>query len=647
MTGLGLAAALPFNQTKGDPLLSLGPVFAIRAKDSVEGEQWALNQGTGGQVLRARYGSVGRAEIRRGVGAIFPGSSGNYISIPLASPTDIDIVARIFNYTPSTDYSMGQFGSNMSWGVFHDSGNLIGIVTKDSGGSVAVPLAVTRGTRPDIVSGAFFWVRIRRVSSTGMWTIELQPDGPMPSSWGMVHSNVAGPTGALTGSSVNQLGQGGNPYTGIIAYYQHATTIGGAPVYIIDFTQQNDFTTSFTCTTGQTVTVTAANAVDTNDPYLLAFNGNDYVYFPGITGNIITATWSTSAFTSCSWRMRVKLDALPGSIIAIAGADSTYGTVQIDTIGRIVVGHRDAAANLIGGQWSSIAVPSLISNDIWLRCDLNTTTAECSYYYSLDNTNIETAVTWIQVGTVVTGAFAGNIPNPKSNILFGSNSVGIAGHPIKFYAGAFYTNGTCKVSWRMDNKIPTLVTGDSLTINRSTSGKKTVVVNQSCWSLGTDDYLEVADNDLLDFDADDPYTIIAVTRVWGTPPTSAVLAKKNFNGITPGYSLHVESVNWYNSPSDGTAYPHSGYGVATVSGALKVYSGVRDVVADRIRIYDNNTTQSVTDTMTNTLANSSSLRVGAWATSGYYDGEIFAVYIFRKALTAAEIAAGVQYYGAA
>ena len=667
MTALGLAAALPFNQTKGDPLLSLGPVFAIRAKDSVEGEQWALNKGTGGQVLRARYGSVGRAEIRRGIGLITPGTSGNSATIPSSVSLDVSGDFEVmWEGSLDIDTSVNQHlvirddqTTGRNWYMTLSGGKCPQLIFWNSAGTIR---ALTSATGLSISSGQFFALKatVQHDDGGGLTVVKFYTAPSSSGPWVQHGSDVTGsyvaPRNLATGLTedvavmVQNSTTLANPSTGgVVKRIWFKNGIDGTSVFDIDFTQQNDFTSSFTCTTGQTVTVTAANAVDTNDPYLSVHRGNDYTYFPGITGNIVTAAWSTSAFTTCSWRMRVRLDSLPGSVLAIAGADSTYGTIQIDTIGRLVVGHRDAATNLIGAQWSTIPVPSLIGNDIWLRCDLDTTTATCTYYYSLDNTNDETLVTWSLVGTPVVGSFAGNTPDPKANILFGSNSVGLAGHPVKMYAGSFYTNGTCKVSWRTVNKVPTLITGSTLTVNRSTSGRKTVEVTQSCWLLGTDDYLEVADNDLLDFNNID-HTVLVITRWWNTAVLyGAVVVKNQTAPFNDGWTLAQNNGSgifpMYFEDEVGSI-DVMGCDNAATQGQLFLFAGIREGTVNKN--YVNNTMTSVSAPDVSDLRNSGVMRIGSTPFNAYYaDMELFAVYIFRKALTAAEIAAGVQYWNAA
>lgn len=229
-----------------NPVESLGAVFSIDAANSVVGEQWALNRGVTGNAMVARYGSVGRAEIRNGVGLVCPGVGGNYASAPLSSPTDIEIVFRVINpATVNAGYPIGNFGANLSFGLFTDATKYFGVVVKDGVGANTIPAVVGRGVVAD--NNQPVWVRVTRVSSTGQWTIQVQPDGPRPTSWGTVYTTPGTyPTGALTGVTEMRIGQGGNPFTGVVSHYAHALTIGGPFVVDVDFTAQANLASSFT-----------------------------------------------------------------------------------------------------------------------------------------------------------------------------------------------------------------------------------------------------------------------------------------------------------------------------------------------------------------------------------------------------------------
>jgi hypothetical protein len=191
------------------------------------------------------------------------------------------------------------------------------------------------------------------------------------------------------------------------------------------------------------------------------------------------------------------------------------------------------------------------------------------------------------------------------------------------------------------------------TINRSAAGRKSVAVVRPVWLLGTDDYFEVADNALLDFGAADSFTVVVVGRKWGSTLSMVLLAKSAAQTSTmTGWAVAVESVaaSTFRAPliGDGTTRriaAVTGY----TEGSLFAVAGVRDITADNLTAYRNGTAGTpVTDTTTGSLANNEVMRIGRLSGGGtdYADMELLAVAVFRRALTAAEIATIATYYGA-
>lgn len=183
-------------------------------------------------------------------------------------------------------------------------------------------------------------------------------------------------------------------------------------------------------------------------------------------------------------------------------------------------------------------------------------------------------------------------------------------------------------------------------IVRSTSGRKSVAVVRPTLVFGTDDYLEIADNDLLDFGASDSFTVMAVGRFWGNQGTNDTLIAKKADAteITQGWSLSNGSTTALNGQAqigDGTA------GVTATSasrfaGALTTIAAVRNVTTDTVTVYTNGVAGTpVTDSTTGTLANSEVVRIGRLSGAGteYADMELFAVAIWRRALSGDEVAA--------
>jgi hypothetical protein len=196
----------------------------------------------------------------------------------------------------------------------------------------------------------------------------------------------------------------------------------------------------------------------------------------------------------------------------------------------------------------------------------------------------------------------------------------------------------------------TALTGQTVTINRSTSGRKAVAVTHPVWLFGTDDYMEVSDNDLIDFGASDSFTVLWIGRAWDTYATSQTLIAKRaaHNAANAGYSLAsgITASEILYRLGDGSAQslPVS---AARTSGLFAVAAGVRNVATDNATVYLNGTVGTpATDNTTTTLANAEALRVGRLSGAGtsYGDQEFIAAAIFRRALTSDEISTITTYY---
>ena len=172
--------------------------------------------------------------------------------------------------------------------------------------------------------------------------------------------------------------------------------------------------------------------------------------------------------------------------------------------------------------------------------------------------------------------------------------------------------------------------------------------------FGTDDYCFVADNDLLDFAAGDSFTALAAFRSWNTQGTNdTLIAKKaNTTDTTQGWSLSNGSSTALNGQAqigDGVDGDTATSASRTV-GALSTVAMVRDVAADTLTVFTNATAGTpVADTTTGSLANSEELRIGRLSGAGteYADFEFYGAVVFRRVLSAAEIDAIADYYGAA
>jgi hypothetical protein len=187
----------------------------------------------------------------------------------------------------------------------------------------------------------------------------------------------------------------------------------------------------------------------------------------------------------------------------------------------------------------------------------------------------------------------------------------------------------------------------TVTINRAASGRKSVAVTRLVVLFGADDYWEIPDNDLLDFGATDSFTVMVVNRTWGTISNNSVAGKgTSVDATMTGYQMFFSGgVSSYRF-GDGTNRVGGLGAPSPVSGQLRTLSMHRDVSLDRAWATTDGVLSGLTtvDTTTGSLANSNTFRVGGSSSLGYSDMELFAVAVWRRALTAAEIAAVAQFY---
>ena len=171
-------------------------------------------------------------------------------------------------------------------------------------------------------------------------------------------------------------------------------------------------------------------------------------------------------------------------------------------------------------------------------------------------------------------------------------------------------------------------------------------------SSGNPNTFKLSAYSLLDFGASDDMTLVAIVRNWATFGTNdVILAKKNSS---------TASVSAYSLTNDGTTAALGRFQIgdntngtsavtsaSRTSGALNVLAGVRSVSSDNTILYANGTAgTSVTDTTTGSLSSLLTLNVGRLSESAteYNDFEFVSAAIFRRALTATEVATLNNYF---
>ena len=295
----------------------------------------------------------------------------------------------------------------------------------------------------------------------------------------------------------------------------------------------------------------AIGASDTNDPLLLPFNGENYVYLPGSASNTIacTAPVGTASFAAYP----------TGGGAATTGA-AVAGAFTLQTTGS------------------------------WTRVDI------------------------LDAGPTVIASF----------VAANSTSTG--------YTDAF------AVAW---------------TINRATTGRKSALVTRPVWLFGTDDYMEVPDNALLNMDASQSFTVLALVRQWATVPAdSRVVMKWSNVALASGWYLTNAnpSTSQYMVIHGDAGGTSSATNTPATAGTVNTMIGVRNTATDQVILYVNGVAGTpFTDSTVGTLANSGPMTIGRQDIGGaqYAQMELLAVAVFRRALTATEIASINTYYGTA
>jgi hypothetical protein len=245
-------------------------------------------------------------------------------------------------------------------------------------------------------------------------------------------------------------------------------------------------------------------SADTNDPKHLDYTGNSYVYVPGVAGNFLSVADSNELDIAGNIDIRVKLSldnwSAPSGTQRIIGKYGAEGnrsyllnflsnrTLQFIWFSTSITQH-------IAGSGSAISLPD--NTPKWVRVTVRVNNG--SGGTNVDFYTSDDGVTWDALGSTVviasiTGFFNSTAPiqigdisstsSPMAGKIYNVEiSNGIGGVPVLSIDTSHITSGNV-------NSFLAL-TSQTVTVNRSSTGRKTSTVCSPFWLLGTDDYLEV------------------------------------------------------------------------------------------------------------------------------------------------------------
>lgn len=499
--------------------------------------------------------------------ASFNNTSGNYLSIPDANNLDItgDLDLRVKYAANSwtdtaTLLSKWQTTSLKSYGIAIDSsGNLVMYLSNNG----TTTITKTSTVAPSFTNGQAYWIRAVVDVDNGASGYDVKfYTSTNGSSWTQLGSTVTTAGVLSIYSSTSELAVGGlylattQLPNGNIYNAQVYSGIDGTKVF--DLNVANDWKTSnydtFTATTGQTVTALGFNTLanygtagsllpttlgsstsaDSNDPKFLDHTGTNYVYLPGVAVNNMSVPDAAALDITGDLDLRVQValdDWTPAS---------TQGLLTKRTTGQFSYSFTVISSGIFRFTYTTdgsttVILDSTVATGVtdgatkWVRVtfdvDNGASGNDAKFYLSDDGTN------WTQLGTTVTSAGTASIFSGTAPVVLGARfGTGLDDLVGKYFRAQILDGIDGTTVLDVDTSVITTgaatsftaVTGQTVTINRSTSGRKTVAVTQPTWLFGTDDYMEV-NNRWLEHTGSNYLYLPGVSGNWASTPDAAVL----------------------------------------------------------------------------------------------------------------------------
>jgi hypothetical protein len=338
---------------------------------------------------------------------------------------------------------------------------------------------------------------------------------------------IAGTSGLPAAAALRQIYPTTDLLTGVAAYYVDAIDASASGQTITNLGNAGSLLPT---------TVGSSTSADSNDPKFLAHTGTNYVYLPGVASNSIFTPSTVALQITGDIDVRVQAamdDWTPATDMTLASKRTTGNIsweLRLQTTGTLLFEWYSDGVTPTGSKSSTVATGVTDGAVKWIRATLdvnNGASGNDVKFFTSDN-----GTTWTQLGTTVTTAGVTSIFGGTANIEIGTRTSMLGGLSAgKFYRAQIYSDitETTKVL-DVDTSVITAgsatsftaVTGQTVTINRGTTGRKSVAVTQPTWLFGTDDYMEV-NNRYMAHSGSNYMYLPGVTLNYASAPDSAAL----------------------------------------------------------------------------------------------------------------------------
>ena len=413
----------------------------------------------------------------------------------------------------------------------------------------------------------------------------------------------------------------------------------------------------------------STSAPDTNDPTDLPWNGQNYVFIG--PSNSLSVPHSAGAQVADTMEWRLDLANVSYTLTAQASIVTKHQTsVAVGSSWRVI--WQNASLRLIVSDNITQVTPaatvgvaaaaSLTAGErVRLKVNYVRNTGSGNYsatfWWSKDFTSALAAVSdWTLIGSTVTGASIGATNDSTASVRVGESAAG-GSQPQEHNvyrvqhslngAAAYLDINTATDATSAAATSFTATSGQTVTVNRASTGKKLAIVTRPVLLFGTDDYLEVPHNALIDFDRHESLTLCIARRAFGTPTSQALVTKRatvGGAGGSAGWDIRTAGGSGYlavNEWDNGTALT-GGNSPTGTAGTLHLYSAV--MTPTSITGYLGTVLGSI-DARSGSARNTLPFRVGATSVAGSLaDMEFLGAAIFRRALTTAELAVVAAFY---